>query len=82
MSPVMLELSCGGCDATETVGPLRRRFISLSGQDHGVGQFRTDRPQEHTPEGWVMFDLYTQCTYCPECWASIEVAGDARDGES
>jgi len=73
---VMLRLSCGGCDATETVGPLRRRFLSVQGRDHGLGFYRVDDPQNLTPEGWVMFDPHTQCTYCPECWDRIENGTD------
>ena len=31
-------LTCGGCDVQATgTKPLRGRFISLSGQDHGLG---------------------------------------------
>ena len=23
------------------------------------------------PDGWVAFDPWTKCCYCPECWAEI-----------
>lgn len=71
--PVTLKLSCGGCDATaDATGPLRKRFVSFSGQDHGFGTIQLDGdPEDLAPEGWVMFDPYTFCTYCPDCWASI-----------
>lgn len=71
---VRLLLCCGGCDATIEVGPLRRRFHSIQHGigGHGWGAWKLDDPTELTPEGWVMFDPYTQCTYCPTCWATIE----------
>ena len=69
---VMLLLECSGCyDATATVGPLRKRFVSFSGKSYGVGTFQLDDPEPLTPDGWVMFDPYTQCTYCPDCWTCI-----------
>lgn len=52
---VRLLLFCGGCDATATVGPLRR----------------TDSIESLTPEGWVMFDPWTEATYCSVCFAGI-----------
>ena len=67
---VMLTLICGGCDETASVGPLRRRFNGSQG-DHGWGFWKTDLPESLTPEGWVMFDPWTQQTYCPACWAGI-----------
>ncbi len=73
--PVTITLECGGCFAkTEGTAALRREFVSLSGQDHGWGQFRTGTVEDITPDGWVAFDPYTQCTYCPACWAGIEAA--------
>lgn len=75
---VTVTFSCGGCDATaQGTAPLRCRFISFSGQDHGFGQYHTDRPQDVAPEGWMPFDPYTQATYCPACWREIEEGTDA-----
>jgi hypothetical protein len=54
-------LFCGGCDATATVGPLRR----------------TDTIESLTPEGWVMFDPWTEATYCSACFA--EIVGEDDD---
>jgi hypothetical protein len=80
--PVTITLNCGGCDArAEGTAPLRRNFVSFSGQDHGFGQFRTGTVEDITPEGWMPYDPYTQCTYCPKCWASIEAHADTPGDE-
>jgi hypothetical protein len=69
---VMIELSCSGCmDATIRVGPLRKRFHGTRGE-WGWGSASVDSIEDLTPEGWVMFDPYTYCTYCPSCWAGIQ----------
>lgn len=75
---VNLDLSCGGCDATARVGPLRRRAETIFGG--GLCRIVTDDPEDLTPEGWVMFDPWTYCTYCPTCWAEISanVAEDSH----
>lgn len=60
---IRLLFSCGGCDATaEGTGPLRRN--------------PSNTVEDVTPEGWVAFDPYTYCTYCPKCWAKIEGGDD------
>lgn len=76
--PVTLTFSCGGCDATaEGTRPLRSEFRSLSGQTHGLGsQVLIDRPGDLAPEGWIGWDPYTGCCYCPACWARI---GESTD---
>lgn len=66
---VMLDLQCGGCAATARVGPLRRRAESVFGGD--LCRMVTDDPERFTPAGWVLWDPYTYCTYCPACWAEI-----------
>ena len=77
---VTVKFTCDGC-FKEEVGTtfLSRHFDSLSGKGYGFGTWRTDTPQDVAPEGWVAFDPYTGCCYCPECWAEIE--GDDTDGE-
>lgn len=81
---VRLLLSCGGCDATaEGTAPLRRRFHGTQG-DWGIGTYSVDHPETLTPAGWVMFDPYTQATYCADCWAQIdpdEVGDETRLGD-
>lgn len=68
--PVTLKLSCGGCFTKVEVGPLRARHESLFGGN--LCARVVDKPESLTPEGWVMFDPYTHCTYCPKCWAEID----------
>lgn len=77
---VQLKLSCGGCDATAAgTGALRKRFRSLNGKGYGFGSWQLDNPEDLTPEGWVMFDPYTMCTYCPKCWQSIITPEDETE---
>ena len=76
---VKVEYHCGGCDAVAAAPDqtIRREFMSLSGQSHGIGTYHV-KPSidgvvtSAAPEGWMPFDPYTQCTYCPACWALIE----------
>jgi len=66
--------SCDGCHA-EAVGtsPLRREFVSVTGRSYGLGSYRpANSIEDVTPEGWIAYDPYTQCTYCPKCWAEIK----------
>lgn len=69
---ITLTFSCDGCNA-EAKGTrwLGREFKSLSGRGYGFGSYRYDTAQDVAPLGWVSFDPYTGCTYCPECWAEI-----------
>jgi len=68
-----LWLSCDGCHAeTKSDKYLRRRFHGVSGKSHGFGTFEYDLPQNIAPDGWIVFDPYTGCTYCPTCWAEIK----------
>jgi hypothetical protein len=68
---VTVTYSCGGCGAKATAPEqvIRSEFVSLSG--HKVASL--------APEGWVPFDPFTGCTYCPACWVAIEagIAGKA-----
>ena len=70
---ITVTFSCCGCDAVAkgTEG-LRRQFLSITGRDYGFGSYRYDTAEDVTPEGWIAFDPYTGCTYCPDCWASIK----------
>ena len=79
---VTISYACGGCDAKaeSAAHPVRREFVSLFGG--GVGVYRTARmPDAETvaPAGWVVFDEYTQQTYCPACWAAIEAGVEAHE---
>lgn len=70
---ITVTFSCGGCEArTAGTRPVRSEFISLSGQDHGLGCMHTEPVSAVAPEGWMIADPYTGCCYCPACWAAIE----------
>jgi len=75
---ITINFSCGGCfkEAKGTTF-LRRRFHGVNGQSYGFGSWKTDPIESVAPEGWVAFDPYTACCYCPDCWAEIE-NGDAE----
>lgn len=72
-----LKLVCD-CGATHETAPIRKSFVSFSGRAHGLGQWHMpDINAAVEPSGWVWSDPYTQCTYCPKCWAEIEGKTDA-----
>lgn len=74
---VNIQFSCGGCQATaEGTSPIRRRFESFSGRPWGLGGYKVDTIESVTPDGWIAFDPYTQCCYCPTCWAEIDGGGE------
>jgi hypothetical protein len=69
---VTLTLHCGGCDRTaEGTGPLCKSWVPVS---QNFSRESLENPEALTPDGWVMFDPYTLCTYCPDCWTSITEA--------
>ena len=59
---MLLTFDCSGC------------FVTVEKIRLGA----RDTVQSVTPEGWVAFDPYTHCTYCPKCWAEIELAPQAQ----
>lgn len=62
---VQVTLHCDGCNAGPIkAGRVAREFVGSHG-DWGLGIWRTHLPPE--PADWMMFDPYTQCTYCPVC---------------
>ena len=77
---VNVQFSCGGCDAkAEGTAPLRRQFVSFSGRSYGFGTVQpVNTIDDVTPEGWVAYDPYTYCCYCPACWAEINKAEVAK----
>lgn len=77
---VEVTFSCGGCDATAT-GRLERRFESANGKGWGFGRYVESTAQDAAPDGWVAFDPYTSCTYCPKCWAEIEPEPEGRTND-
>ena len=75
---------CGGCSATAPgKEPLKREFRSFSGRSWGVGgSINVNYVDDVAPDGWVAYDPYTYCTYCPKCWEEImkdHEQGDADD---
>jgi hypothetical protein len=69
---ITLTFECGGCFAkAQGTTWLKREFVSVSGRSHGIGSYRYDTPEDVAPEGWIAFDPYTGCTYCPKCWSEI-----------
>lgn len=79
-----LRYACGGCDAVEevTVPHLSSRFHGFGGKEHGFGRWvnQTIDAEEFCPEGWMAFDPYTRCCYCPDCVASIWPDPEERHG--
>ena len=77
---IKIIFNCGGCDAIEDAW-LKRTFTSITGRRYGIGSYHYDTPQEVAPEGWIAFDLYTGCTYCPSCWAEIQATPEVENYE-
>lgn len=76
---VEITYRCNGCFAEETVSGVRAERVVLTPNvfiRNGVAWDRTrvERPsiESVAPDGWMVWDPYTQMTYCPACWASIE----------
>lgn len=70
--PVYATFKCDGCfDEKQSAGWFKRLFISVNGRSWGIGSYQYTQMEELTPEGWVAFDPYTSCCYCPNCWKEI-----------
>lgn len=74
--PIKVIFECGGCGAkAEGTDRLRREFRSISGRSWGFGRVvPANTVDDVVPDGWVAYDPWTYCTYCPACYA--EVVGD------
>lgn len=72
---VHFTFACDGCHKSVETDAVRldSRFRSFSGRDYGFGFWVNDKPdaEQFTPEGWMAFDPYTRCCYCPDCVAEI-----------
>jgi len=54
---VLVIFKCDGC---------------LDGQIDGTKWLnRKDAIQDIAPKGWIAFDPFTGCCYCPSCWEDI-----------
>lgn len=70
---ITVQFECGECFAkVQGITWLSRRFVSITGKSWGFGHYEYDTPQDVVPEGWIAFDPYTGCCYCPACWGEIE----------
>ena len=69
----VIKMSCGECNAEKETKRITKKFESITGRSWGIGIHKiADIEKLAEDEGWVLFDPYTQMTYCPECWKSIE----------
>lgn len=71
---VRVSFECGGCFATADGTKWLQRRVVETANAPGGGEFvryRNDTPQDVAPAGWIAFDPYTGCCYCPACWASV-----------
>lgn len=68
---VEITYRCGGCDATAESGRVKAEHVPIFGGGSGWCKRVVPTIEQAAPEGWVAFDPYTLCCYCPECWASI-----------
>ena len=68
-----IKMNCGGCGAEKETKRITKKFESITGQSWGIGVHKIDDIEKLAEnEGWILFDPYTQMTYCPDCWESIE----------
>ena len=76
---ITLIFSCSGCEKVEQgTSFLKSKFVSITGKSYGFGRWQHETVEDVIPEGWIAFDPYTNCTYCPECWESI-IHGNSQD---
>ena len=73
---VRVSFECNGCfKKADGTARIERAFRSFSGKSHGFGPaigVYLNTIEDVAPEGWVPYDPYTYCTYCPDCWKAIE----------
>ena len=71
---ISLTFRCGGCEAQAegTTFLQRKRTVTVQGADGSWGYYTDPKAEDVMPEGWIAFDPWTQCTYCPKCWADLE----------
>jgi len=81
---VEVTFECGGCFKTaEGTDRLRKEFMSFSGRGYGFGTVGpANTVEDVTPEGWVAYDPWTYCTYCPDCWAKINSDDDMEPAKA
>lgn len=82
---IKIKFSCDGCfaEADGTRRLERHTCPAFRGEfpRDGSGCFvvhEYDTVQDVAPNGWMPFDPYTGCCYCPKCWGEIEGASEER----
>lgn len=69
---VKVVFECDGCETTvKGTEPIKRFFESFNVKGYGFGTYHTLTIEDVLPKGWIDFDPYTSCTYCPNCWEEI-----------
>ena len=78
---VRVIFECGGCDAkAEGTDRLRLEFRGVTGRNYGFGRpVAANTVDDVVPEGWVAYDPWTYCTYCPKCYAEVVGEEEAQD---
>ena len=73
---VEITYNCNGCDATASSGRVKAEHVPIFGGNSGWCKREVPTIEQSAPEGWVAFDPYTLCCYCPKCCAEIWPADD------
>lgn len=65
---VHVTYECDGCDnKTEPV----HLWCKTTRLNSSFVQRDYPQPRDAAPPGWIAYDPYTQCCYCPECSAKL-----------
>ena len=72
MIQIQIFYECGGIDASAQTEKLRvTKRIDLDPKVISTYDDIQTIIERNAPEGWMCFDPWTNCCYCPNCWASI-----------
>lgn len=71
--PVRVFFDCGGCPASVAGVKLLRPDVVYDYVGAGLDRVTVHYPviEDCAPEGWMVYDPFSGCTYCPECWDAI-----------
>jgi hypothetical protein len=71
---VIVRFECDGCRAVTDEAPAWRHI----GQQVGPSMYlvptvegAVNAAAAKVAEGWMIYDEWTRCTYCPACWTCI-----------
>ena len=64
--PITVTFTCAGCFA---VVPGTKPLYKVAQRSYGPGQY--DTAASAAPTGWIAYDPYTGCCYCPTCWKEV-----------